>query len=239
MMKTITRKERKLSTSEINSVVVEIVKQYPSNTAAKAAKKDIAKAFDLSDRETIECLKAANALRLENLTKQISKAREVFSYERWLNAGFEILKKDVDFQRLFAIAEARKATTDDLTTFCKKYYIAVSENGQFLKPVYAYRFVDGVLARCKYFTTFDARTASDAVKVLQSSFLGFTKSLKYSATGRGGAFLNFKPTRQMVAFDIYDKDKKAFTPSTTELNIEAFDLSRTEAFEALAAASEK
>lgn len=238
----INRENGKITTETITAISAEIVNQFASNTAAKAAKKQIAEAYGLSDREAIECLKAANAVRLERVANAIATTKtQVFDFAKWLAAGFDILKSDKGFQGLFALAEARKATKEDLTDFCRKYYAAVSENGDFLKPQYLYRVEDGEISRIKVFTKFDGKNAADAVKVLKSSFEGFAKSLKFEATGKGAAFLNIKPINTAITMEIYDIDSKSFelVNQSENLNTSDFSLTKSEALAAIAPAAEK
>lgn len=237
----INRESGKLTTSTITAIAGEICNQFVSNTAAKAAKKQIAEAYNLTDREAIECLKAANAVRLEQVAKAIATTKtNVFEFGKWLAAGFEVLKSDKGFQALYAFAEARKATKDDLTNFCRKYYAAVSESGEFLKPQYLYRVEEGI-QRIKVFTKFDGKNAADAVKVLKSSFEGFARAVKFETTGKGSAFMNIKPVNTAITMEVYNIDTQSFefVDVPENINPSAFELSRAEAFAAIAPAAEK
>lgn len=238
----INRDNGKLTTSTITAIAGEICNQFASNTAAKAAKKQIADTYNLTDREAIECLKAANAVRGERLAKAITATKtNVFDFSKWLAAGFEVLKSDKGFQHLFAFAEARKATKDDLTDFCRKYYAAVSENGEFLRPQYLYRIEDDEIQRIKIYRKFDGKNAADAVKILKSAFEGFAKSVKFGATGKGPAFLNIKPENTAITLETYDNDNRAFelVDMPEALDISTFDKSKADAFAAIAPAAQK
>lgn len=238
----VNRENGKLTSETITAISAEIVNQFASNTAAKAAKKQIAESYNLADKEAIECIKAANALRLVQVAASVATTKTaVFEFGKWLAAGFEVLKSDKGFQNLFAFAEAKKATKDDLTAFCKMYYAAVSESGEFLKPSYLYKVEGDEIQRVKVFTRFDGKNANDAVKVLKSAFEGFAKSVKFKATGKGSAFLNIKPVNTAITMEVFNADKQAFdfVDIPENLDIHAFDLTKAEAFAAFAPAVSK
>ena len=185
-----------LATATINAICAELLKAYTSNTKMKEAKNEICEFFALSDKDWKEIASETKRLRSEQVKADLTAAKSsAFDFGKWLSSGFDLLRKDAAFCRVFARWQSTKLKGEDLDSFVSSWYPFVEWNAdrtafELLKPSSLYRLEEtGIEYRAQIFVAWE-KTAADAAKVLLKSFENWAKSYTAFAVGKTLTFIN-------------------------------------------------
>lgn len=216
---TINRNENGTMTTESkNAVCAELFKNYASNTALKAAMNEVCEGYGLSAKEWKEVISEVKRLRGEALKDDLKAAKtSAFEFSKWLAAGFDLLRKDAAFCRIYARWQSSKLKGEDLNAFVSSWYPFVEWNAdrtafELLKPAYLYRLdaseVESLTTehRVQIFTAWE-KTAEDAAKVLLKSFEAWAKS--YGAYVLGNTLTHCNSREQNRVYRVEEWDAAA------------------------------
>lgn len=219
VMKTVNyerNEQGKITTDGMNAICAALLKEYQSNTALKAAKSEIVEALGLSDSEYIAAVKEVKRLRTDGLKAEVKEARKTaFDFNKWIAAGFEVLRKDANFCKLYSRWTSSKLKGEDLTTFVTSWYPYVlhKDDGtaDLLKPrsLYKYDEADGTEYRAQIFVPWD-KDAKDAAAVLFKAFDCWAKSYSAFILGKTLTFCNSRQTGVVYRADVWDSETFKF-----------------------------
>ena len=201
-----------LATQTINALSAELLKVYTSNTKMKEAKDEICGFYALSERDWKEISSETKRLRADQVKTDLKAAKSsAFDFDKWIAAGFELLRKDSAFCRVFARWQSTKMKSEDLNTFISSWYPFVEWNAdrtafELLKPASLYRIEDtGIEFRAQIFVQWE-KTATDAAKVLLKSFENWSKSYTAFAVGRTLTFINSRERSKVYRVEVWDAE---------------------------------
>lgn len=206
-----------LATATINALCAELLKAYTSNTKMKEAKNEICEFFALSEKDWKEITSETKRIRAEQVKADLNAAKtSAFDFGKWLSSGFDLLRKDAAFCRVFARWQSTKLKGEDLDSFVSSWYPFVEWNAdrtafELLKPASLYRLdaneVESLTTeyRAQIFVAWD-KTAADAAKVLLKSFENWAKSYTAFAVGKTLTFINSRERGKVYRVESWDLD---------------------------------
>lgn len=199
-----------LATATINAICAELLKAYTSNTKMKEAKNEICESYNLTEKDWKEIASETKRLRSEQVKADLTAAKtSAFDFAKWLTSGFELLRKDAAFCRVFARWQSTKLKGEDLDSFVSSWYPFVEWNAdrtafELLKPASLYRLEEtGIEYRAQIFVAWD-KTAADAAKVLLKSFENWAKSYTAFAVGKTLTFINSRERAKVYRVESWD-----------------------------------
>lgn len=196
----------------IKDIAMKLVKAYGSNSQVKAAKADIIAKYGIAPEDWHTLRTEAAKLRLQGLRAEAKEAQESsLSFNKWIAAGFEILRKDAAFAKLFARWESQKAKDADFAAFVATWYPFVSKAGELLKPQCLYRIADN--GRELRATTFVAwqKQAKDAATVIGKAFDNWTKANIASRCSKPINWCNIREMGVIYAISEFDATSGKWT----------------------------
>ena len=199
-----------LATATINAICAELLKTYTSNTKMKEAKNEICEFYSLSEKDWKEIASETKRLRSEQVKADLTAAKtSAFDFGKWLSSGFDLLRKDAAFCRVFARWQSTKLKGEDLDSFVSSWYPFVEWNAdrtsfELLKPASLYRLEEtGIEYRAQIFVAWE-KTAADAAKVLLKSFENWAKSYTAFAVGKTLTFINSRERGKVYRVESWD-----------------------------------
>lgn len=198
----------------LNSIALELVKLYGSNSQVKAAKAEIMAKYGVSPDEWHTLRSEAAKLRLQGLRAEAQAARSsALSFDKWIAAGFEILRRDAAFVKLFASWESSKAKDADFAAFVAAWYPFVDKAGECLKPQSLYRLTDdGKELRATTFVAWE-KQAKDAAIVIGKAFENWTRANIASRCAKPVNWCNIREVGIVYSVAEYDKITGKWTKS--------------------------
>lgn len=205
-----------ITTDGMNEICAALVKEFQSNTALKAAKSEIVEVLGLSDGEYIAAVKEVKRLRTDGLKAEVKEAKKsAFDFDKWISAGFEVLRKDANFCKLYARWTSTKLKGEDLTTFVTSWYPYVLHkddgSAELLKPKSLYKYEEGFCmeSRAQTFVPWD-KGAKDAAAVLVKAFDCWAKSYSAFILGKTLTFCNSRQTGVVYRAEVWDPEEFKF-----------------------------